>query len=154
MNIYEKIDFLLEIEKTNQKRMCESINVPTSTYSSMKNRNSKSISVETIREIASFFNMSIDYFLNNDIEKNEYKKFKIKSYNEEDKEVLEKYNSLNSEFKKIIMNNLNSFLEIQEKFDSTKLNKNKTKNNISIESADGVFYDKPKQYNEQVKKAK
>ena len=154
MTIYEKIDFLLEIEKTNQKKMCESIKVPTSTYSSMKSRNSKSISIEVVREIARFFNMSIDYFLDNDIEKTEYKKFKIQSYNDHNKEFLEKYNSLDIEFKKIILDNINSFLEIQEKFSSNEIKNIKTTTRkIIVEAADGVIYDTPKEYIQEIKEA-
>lgn len=154
MNIYEKIDFLLEIEKTNQKKMCESINIPTSTYSSMKSRNSKSISIETVREIGKFFNVSIDYFLDNDIEKTEYKKFKIQPQDEYDKEFLEKYNSLDKEFKKIIMHNINAFLEIQEKNNNEPKKVKTTTRKIIVEAADGIIYDTPKEYIQEIKKAK
>ena len=64
--IYEKIDFLLKLNHLKQNNMCEAIKIPTSTYSSMKQRNSKSISIDTIRDIYSFCNISIDYFLNED----------------------------------------------------------------------------------------
>lgn len=115
MSIYEKIDYLLRQNNLKQNDMCETINVPTSTYSSMKQRNSKSISIDVIRNIAVFFNISIDYFLNNEIKKEDYKKFFINISNESGKEILEKYKMLNENYKEVTLNLINSLLDIQEK---------------------------------------
>ena len=95
--------------------MCEAIKIPTSTYSSMKQRNSKSISIDTIRDISNFFNISIDYFLNNDIEKENYKKFLISNSDKIIQEIAQKYSLLNDNYKKIVLNLINSLIEIQNK---------------------------------------
>ena len=112
--IYEKIDFLLKLNKLKQNNMCEAIKIPTSTYSSMKQRNSKSISIDTVRDISNFFNLSIDYFLNNDVEKENYQKFLMKESNKTSQEIVQKYNILNENYKKVVLNLINSLIEIQE----------------------------------------
>ena len=94
--------------------MCEAIKIPTSTYSSMKQRNSKSISIDTVRDISNFFNLSIDYFLNNDVEKENYQKFLMKESNKTPQEIVQKYNILNENYKKVVLNLINSLIEIQE----------------------------------------
>ncbi len=113
--IYEKISFLLKLNHLKQNNMCEAIKIPTSTYSSMKQRNSKSISIDTIRDISNFFNISIDYFLNNDIEKENYKKFLISNSDKIIQEIAQKYSLLNDNYKKIVLNLINSLIEIQNK---------------------------------------
>lgn len=112
--IYEKIDFLLKLNNLKQNNMCEAIKIPTSTYSSMKQRNSKSISIDTVRDISNFFNLSIDYFLNNDVEKENYQKFLMKESNKTPQEIVQKYNILNENYKKVVLNLINSLIEIQE----------------------------------------
>ncbi len=115
--IYEKIDFLLKLNNLKQNTMCEAIKVPTSTYSSMKQRNSKSISIDTIRDISNFFNISIDYFINNDIAKENYKKFLIINSDKiiQIQEIAQKYSLLNENYKIVVLNLINSLIEIQNK---------------------------------------
>lgn len=113
--IYQKIDFLLKLNHLKQNTMCEAIKIPTSTYSSMKQRNSKSISIDTIRDISSFFSISIDYFLNNEIEKENYKEFLLDNSNKIVQEITQKYSMLNEDNKLLILNLINSLIEIQNK---------------------------------------
>ncbi len=113
--IYEKIDFLLKLNHLKQNNMCEAIKIPTSTYSSMKQRNSKSISIDTIRDISSFFNISIDYFLNNEVEKKNYKEFLLDNSNKIAQEITQKYSMLNEDNKTLVLTLINSLIEIQNK---------------------------------------
>lgn len=113
--IYEKIDFLLKLNNLKQNTMCEAIKIPTSTYSSMKQRNSKSISIDTIRDISNFFNISIDYFLNNEVEKESFKEFLLDNSDKIIQEIAQKYSMLNENYKIVVLNLINSLIEIQNK---------------------------------------
>lgn len=102
MSIYEKIDYLLKLNNLKQNTMCDALKIPTSTYSSMKQRNSKSISIEIIKDISIFFNISIDYFLNNNIKKEDYKIYSLNNSDEVIKEISKKYNQLDTYGKELV----------------------------------------------------
>lgn len=111
MSIYTKIDYLLKLNNLKQNNMCDAIKIPTSTYSSMKQRNSKSISIEIIRDISIFFNVSIDYFLNNDIKKEDFKIYLLDNSDEITKNISKKYNQLDTYGKELV----NTILELELK---------------------------------------
>lgn len=111
MSIYTKIDYLLKLNNLKQNNMCDAIKIPTSTYSSMKQRNSKSISIEIIRDISIFFNVSIDYFLNNNVKKEDFKIYLLDNSDEIIKNISQKYNQLDDYGKELV----NTVLDLELK---------------------------------------
>lgn len=64
MDILNKINYLLEKNNLKQKDLTDYLGIEKSVFSSWKNGKSKSYS-KYIAEIAQFFNVSIDYLLDN-----------------------------------------------------------------------------------------
>lgn len=65
MDILNKINYLLEKNNLKQKDLTDYLGIEKSVFSSWKNGKSKSYS-KYIAEIAQFFNVSIDYLLDNE----------------------------------------------------------------------------------------
>ena len=65
MDILNKINYLLEKNNLKQKDLTDYLGIEKSVFSSWKNGKSKSYS-KYIAEIAQYFNVSIDYLLDNE----------------------------------------------------------------------------------------
>ena len=67
MDIYDKIEHLIKSNNISRKDMCKGANIGYGTYTSMLNRRSERILMDTIISISIFFNVTVDYLMNNDI---------------------------------------------------------------------------------------
>ena len=63
MDIYDRINFQLKKQKKTRKEMSEETGISYFTISSMFQRRSKSMSIESLVSISKFLNMSTDYLL-------------------------------------------------------------------------------------------
>lgn len=68
MTLYEKIDFLCDTNKIARKELARQTGISYATLNSMFSRQSTNISLETIRAIANFFNVSLDYLLADEVD--------------------------------------------------------------------------------------
>lgn len=69
MALYEKIDFLCESNNITRKNLAKQTGVSYATLNSMFARQSTNISLETIRAIANYFQVSLDYLLADEIDR-------------------------------------------------------------------------------------
>ena len=67
MNIYDKMDFLCNRNKITRKELAESTNIPYATLNSMIARQSTNISLDTIKAIAKYFSVTLDYLIDDGI---------------------------------------------------------------------------------------
>ena len=67
MDIYDKIEYLIKSNNISRKDMCKGANIGYGTYTSMLNRRSERILMDTIISISIFFNVTVDYLMDNDI---------------------------------------------------------------------------------------
>lgn len=102
MNIYEKIDYLIDRKGITRKFLCNEIGVSYNTLNSMIKRNSGSISVDTIRDIANFFNVSIDYLMRDEITDPEYGTTIDFAVTLSEQSLIKKYRTLDEHGKKAV----------------------------------------------------
>lgn len=62
MDVYDRINILLA-ENKSKRAMCIALGMPYSTLSSMFQRRSKSIDIETLKKIASYLNTTLEYLV-------------------------------------------------------------------------------------------
>ena len=62
MSVFQKIEKLLNINNMNLTTLSKRSGVPVSTLFSLKNRDSKRTSIETLKKIADAFGVNINYF--------------------------------------------------------------------------------------------
>lgn len=67
MDIYDKIEYLIKYNNISRKDMCEGANIGYGTYTSMFNRRSERILMDTIISISIFFNVTVDYLMDDTI---------------------------------------------------------------------------------------
>ena len=63
MDVYDRINILLAENKKSKRAMCIVLGMPYSTLSSMFQRRSKSIDIETLKKIASYLNTTLEYLV-------------------------------------------------------------------------------------------
>ena len=63
MDIYDRINVLLVEQRKNKRSMCLALNMPYSTLSSMFQRQSKSVDIETLKKIASYLDTTLEYLV-------------------------------------------------------------------------------------------
>lgn len=61
MDLYDRIDMLLKIKKSNKRRLCESTGISYNTLASLFKRRSKNMELETIRKIAAYLGTTVEY---------------------------------------------------------------------------------------------
>ena len=62
MTMYEKIQALCQQKEIKVSQLCKDAGIPKSTLSELKQGRTKTLSTQTLRKIASYFNVSLDYF--------------------------------------------------------------------------------------------
>ncbi len=67
MDIYDKIEYLIKYNNISRKDMCQGANIGYGTYTSMFNRRSERILMDTIISISIFFNVTVDYLMDDNI---------------------------------------------------------------------------------------
>ena len=66
--MHNKIEFLCKQQGIKIAQLCKEAGIPKSTISDLKNGRTKTLSTQTLKKIAKYFNVSLDYFDNtNDI---------------------------------------------------------------------------------------
>jgi len=105
--LYDKIDYLCEKKSISRKKLCENIDLSYATLNSMITRNSSSISVDTLVNISTYFNISLDYLLDDSIPMSEirYKEDASK------KDLVNKINNLSDNKKLILHGYIDGLLE-------------------------------------------
>lgn len=102
MLMYKKIDYLCDINNITRKEMCEKTGISYATLNSMIARQSKNISLDTIRLIADFFNTSLDYLIVDEISDINHGKCDTVQLNQEEQELIHKYRELEEHGKEAI----------------------------------------------------
>lgn len=62
--MYNKIEFLCTQKKIKIAQLCKETGITKSTISDLKNGRTKTLSTQTLKKIANYFNVSLDYFDN------------------------------------------------------------------------------------------
>lgn len=92
MDLYKKIDFLCDQNKVSRRKMCDDIHLSYNTYNSLLKRNSKGMALDTLQDIASYFNVSLDYLISDKITDPNYGKQDIIVIEDEpDKSIIKKF---------------------------------------------------------------
>ncbi len=63
MTFYDRINEQMSLQKKTRKNMCEQTGLSYSTIASLFNRKSKNIGIDTIRLIAEYLDVSVDYLV-------------------------------------------------------------------------------------------
>ena len=66
MNIYDRITYLLSEQRKTRKDLCEKTGIPYSTLSSLFQRRSEQMSLETLQKMAEYLGVTIDYLITGD----------------------------------------------------------------------------------------
>lgn len=66
MNIYERITFLLNEQQKTRKDLCRKTGISYSTLTSLFQRRSKLMHLETLQKIAEYLGVTIDYLVTGD----------------------------------------------------------------------------------------
>lgn len=74
MVFYDKVNEQLKLQKRTRKQMCEEANISYSSVTSMFNRKSRSIDMDTMEAIAKYLNVSMDYLILADVDDPDYGK--------------------------------------------------------------------------------
>ena len=72
MDIYDRITYQLKIQKKTRKALSETTQIPYATLSSLFQRRSKQMHLETMLKIADFLGVTIDYLVIGDRMKEGY----------------------------------------------------------------------------------
>lgn len=98
MNFLEKLDFLMGKEGINRNKLSQISGVPYTTIDGFYKKGYENTKISTIRKIASAFNVSLDYLIDDNISDERYQPPKIKKapseLSEEALSIAKKYNSL------------------------------------------------------------
>lgn len=60
--MHNKIQFLCDQKGIKIAQLCKEAGIPKSTISDLKNGRTKTLSTQTLKKIANYFNVSLDYF--------------------------------------------------------------------------------------------
>lgn len=60
--MHNKIQFLCDQQGIKVAQLCKESGIPKSTISDLKNGRTKTLSTQTLKKIANYFNVSLDYF--------------------------------------------------------------------------------------------
>ena len=64
LKMHNKIQFLCDQKGIKIAQLCKEAGIPKSTISDLKNGRTKTLSTQTLKKIANYFNVSLDYFDN------------------------------------------------------------------------------------------
>ena len=62
LKMHNKIQFLCDQKGIKVAQLCKEAGIPKSTISDLKNGRTKTLSTQTLKKIANYFNVSLDYF--------------------------------------------------------------------------------------------
>lgn len=63
MDLYDRINNILVEKKISKRKLCFDLNIPYTTLANMFQRRSTSVSVETIKKIASYLDTTLEYLV-------------------------------------------------------------------------------------------
>lgn len=124
MNFYDKIDKLCDLAGVSRKQMCNDIGLSYATLNSMIARQSKNITLTTIQNIARYFNVTLDYLMDDDIKAPLYVDNILSPpiTTEPEKTIVEKFMELNENNKYRVEGIIDSYL-LEEKAQREKKEK-------------------------------
>lgn len=61
MDLYDRLQEILKEKKISKRKLCLDLYIPYTTFANMFQRRSKSISVETLKKIATYLDTTIEY---------------------------------------------------------------------------------------------
>jgi len=102
MKMTEKIDMLMKEKDMNKRQLSIQANIPYMTIVSFYDKGTENVKLSTLKKLASFFNVSLDYIADVSITDREYgKRIEFRISNQE-KELLNKYGDLDDHGKEMV----------------------------------------------------
>ncbi len=106
MNFLEKLDFMMEERGLNKNTLSKQCNIPYTTIDGWYKKGYEGLKLSSLRKLSSFFNVTIDFWVEDDSETH-----KSKSISNEEKVCLDLYQQLDTFDKRIVINLIEQLLK-------------------------------------------
>lgn len=106
MNLLEKLNYLMSQKDINKNVLAKESGIPYTTLDGLYKKGYKNTKLSTIRKLSEFFDVTIDYLIDDNINDPEYGKPEKFTINKEEMHIVEKLRRLDERGKESVLNTL------------------------------------------------
>lgn len=107
MDFLEKLNYLMEENGLNKSSLAKACDIPYTTIDGWYKRGYEGLKLPTLRKLSDYFNLSLDYWADDEITKPIYKKSKMLELTAKEIKLIQDYRFLSDESKSNVENIVN-----------------------------------------------
>lgn len=107
MDFLEKLNYLMKESGLNKSSLAKACDIPYTTIDGWYKRGYEGLKLPTLRKLSDYFNLSLDYWADDEITKPIYKKSKMLELTAKEIKLIQDYRFLSDESKSYVENIVN-----------------------------------------------